>query len=854
MSRARRKGVTGGSARPYPGDARGLDPARLLSSPLGVTLLGAEMTMEFYSSNGFRIISLPISATDKEVEKGIQRFRATFKLDPSTAIEEALKTGYEHLVTEEICSEAVSRLKDPRRRFLQEAFWPHLPARLFEVIRASGRIFSSEAVEGIKKEGREGQPLDTSLARHALAVLYHCEALRLEFDYLEHGGDWPESTWRTALGLWSQVCSDDLFWDYMRDRVAARAHFQLTHEDVESARLALPEVILRTNSLLARAYSEALKPETSRSHLLLIHGAGFLQPTVERVLIESVKQFVHARQEPLIGKLHAEILECQGSLDRKRFSALADPLLQEAWSIVNSLVAEMRLGEALVKSTEFDPLCAGMLAAINKKIDYGAEVERGVLFSLVLIEKLLQLPHSSAMKRDLEEAYQSKVEMIYRDFSLPLDARPTRCWFLGGEIADPDESLLIPVYKITRWEGMDIQWQSRKVLVPRSRLAAQFHRGKASKADLAKRVSAPQVADLKVQLDALRARCEETVRGHEQHLVVEQARIRDSEAQELSAIQHEMKDRETQARKELENATTAHQLAVKAAEGAYYTELSMLEKKYAGALASHQRDYEEFLQGNVGFRGFCAFELPRISLTVPSLAVSAVSLPWVDPSITTPLALSIGACAGLLMGWLTGRTDRIVRIRIGAIRREELERAIIEEKDRLKGHLDDQLAVRNAEFERLTTGPRGILIGAQKRREEVHRRFQSQIDNESKKTADQIHRLRSDCDREAAPLEKKIAAYVQVKPETERTSFIAYKGARSNGFKDGDGPPQAEIQARFERELRSIVESLSNNARQLLASLQTTLSQEEFIGFLVALSKMSSAERELAIVMKALGR
>jgi len=105
------------------------------------------------------------------------------------------------------------------------------------------------------------------------------------------------------------------------------------------------------------------------------------------------------------------------------------------------------------------------------------------LYCLLTTKKLLTLPVTPGMRRKLEQSKRSDTEILYRDFiTSPDEIDPTRCWFADDEEADPAASLEFPIYKITNREvtvnslqgsaGISVKWLTRKVLVPRSRLAA----------------------------------------------------------------------------------------------------------------------------------------------------------------------------------------------------------------------------------------------------------------------------------------------------------------------------------------------------------------------------------------------
>ena len=172
---------------------------------------------------------------------------------------------------------------------------------------------------------------------------------------------------------------------------------------------------------------------------------------------------------------------------RSIFSEIYEPLLQEVEHLLRFLKGRLGLPDDLIQTTQFDTFCATIQKAVDNKLLYEAEDHpRAVFYALSVTKRLLCLPMSQGQKMNMEQEFKNTRKNLYGEFHVPNNLDPTQCFFLADEPADPDESIVLDMHKITKVRGCRVEWAKRRILVPRSNLAAQVHKGTLSQSRLNK--------------------------------------------------------------------------------------------------------------------------------------------------------------------------------------------------------------------------------------------------------------------------------------------------------------------------------------------------------------------------------
>ena len=311
-------------------------------------------------------------------------------------------------------------------------------------------------------------------------MVHHNLAIADELGFGEGRNEWAHHHWANALSHWAETLASDLFWEYFRQRITQFDDPRVQLVDIEHLQAELPSVLIGFDTLFARTYGQAEQEAVCRKHLNLIRDSKF--PTaVKRTAIVSVASgLVARRMEPLVQRVQENLLDASGKFTRQQFDKICTPLLDEAFAIHRYLVDDLRLSHELAQQTEFDRLGEKIISAIDTKVDYdNDDRERSILNGMLLTKRMLRLPMSSHVRRRLEASLRSDTEILYRGYGpSPTNLDLTKCWFMEGEEADPDASILIPVYRITNRSvevnvnegsaGVRLSYSQRRLLIPRS--------------------------------------------------------------------------------------------------------------------------------------------------------------------------------------------------------------------------------------------------------------------------------------------------------------------------------------------------------------------------------------------------
>jgi len=830
----------------------GLVPARLLAMPLGDNVLGLEVAGDVYAANAFRYLAVPAAAARQELDLATSRLKAVGRLRPEVARRGFVRTGYDGHAGLAAPLDYVDRLQDSRQRLLWEAFWPHANGDCFHEIKSSRELASPTAVRRLQDIAATQSGRASVLAKHALAVVVHNRAIAYELAYGTGHTDATAGLWGQALDLWRSVLASEEFWNYLRERILAADDPRLHPGDLDELRERMPALILGFNRLFARAYAQAGDTAACHRQLQVIARSEFPKAVHDAVLVDTVQAVAATRLEPLIHRAE----ECIGTskadkskkLDRKAFVRSFEPILAEALDVRQFLVEALRIDAKLVEQSEFDRLCETVLKAVNQKMDYSTDDRlRAILVSILFSKRMLRLPISASLRRRLEQSIHDDAKILYKDCgTLPKDFDPSQCWFLAGEEASPDDSLEMAVYKVTKVNAGAIEWEKRKILVPRSAVAAKVHRGKvsakeiaASRTDEKSREARRQIEQLKQQR-AARAQAIERERDDQtaREMADCDARLRQY-GQEVAAEEARDKQHVERRQKEL-----AGQVAAQKAQCAKAT--TAVRSKHQPAIDEAETAFRSASLAYAGWGRTHLLELPATGATAAALLL-AVLLFWLGGLFPAtwplPSLLLIAGGSGSLAGLGIGRL-----LRAGTIRRirtplTQLERDRDAELRSLGQQTQEALAAAQAKADEELLPCRQRQAEREKRRAAIRDASHVQIAGLKEASQKRIDAAQREIDSQVQALEKKLAASTTARSESEKTGFPPYKQIKASGYRDGERPPEHESQEMMSRETTKLVESLSYPQRMLLAQLARQMSTHDFSTLLTRLSEASYSER-----------
>lgn len=298
---------------------------------------------ELYRANAFRILGLPVDATERSIKRQAERVQLMEKFGGEGALRTVGPLPLNPDPGLDDIRDAIHRLTSPERRLFDEFFWfwpaesgggsedPALAALAKHDLRAATEIWYARAESD-----------EHGLATHNVAVLYHAAALDLEYipEVKPLSADLRKlqsAYWLEAFARWRKVLEDERFWRRLEARVVELDDPRLTPEAARQLREALPLLLLLINAHLAvRAVGEADNDEAERQRQLM-RRSGFDEEWVEAALRRACEEVVeHVRtmcvasepeaeaDPPRAGEVTRRLLEESGTLIKEVENLLAD--------------------------------------------------------------------------------------------------------------------------------------------------------------------------------------------------------------------------------------------------------------------------------------------------------------------------------------------------------------------------------------------------------------------------------------------------------------------------------------------------------------------------------------------------
>lgn len=243
-------------------------------------------TLTLYKNNVFRITGLPVDATSKDISKQVQKLQMLAEMGGNSAANRPAFSLAGTSTQEEIRA-ALSRMKEPENRLVDEFFW-YWPEHFGNskedpAIQSMLRGDSEGAINLWKQREKEG----SATAVHNLAIMYHMHAVDwTNFQLadradLENAND-IKSYWRKSFERWEKVVEPGPIWDTVKDRVIDIDDEALTTGFVRRLRIKLPQALDRVNAEAALAFGEKGEMEWAENHVNFMRETNQGQDDVEQ--------------------------------------------------------------------------------------------------------------------------------------------------------------------------------------------------------------------------------------------------------------------------------------------------------------------------------------------------------------------------------------------------------------------------------------------------------------------------------------------------------------------------------------------------------------------------------------------
>jgi curved DNA-binding protein CbpA len=203
------------------------------------------MTSALYAENPFRVLGLPVTASERDIRRRAQERLLQAELRALDRLEvERVRT-------------AEKALDDPRERLRHEILAVHLTP-LPTDLDFSDELAVAMAEASLLPRAEAGD--DEGI--HDLAVIRHAAAIAC--------GPENADRWTDALESWSEVMECEAFWKRMDLRAEALADPRATNGAVDSLRRALPSLLLRPSAEVASDWFDEGQLDLAGDHLRVI--------------------------------------------------------------------------------------------------------------------------------------------------------------------------------------------------------------------------------------------------------------------------------------------------------------------------------------------------------------------------------------------------------------------------------------------------------------------------------------------------------------------------------------------------------------------------------------------------------
>jgi len=763
---------------------------RLLSKLLPTTLLGERLPLGFYAQIGFRFLALPAWADETERLSKTQQFSSLIRLDAARVLQGSIRTITDgHLTTEDILA-LTKRLDEPRFRLVCELFWPHLATPQFEVLRSAKELTDDTVLKML--ESGASAATSAIMRKHAFAIVRHCHAINHELQNLMDRKSAVDGLWPKALALWTNVCSDQEFWIYMEERARKQDDPRLKAEDLAQAQKELPAIILGIHELLTDYYFSIDRTDDCIRHLQIIRESGFDKQAVHDSILRAVKRIALSRLDSLMQRSVAAFSDIKDSNRLEKFEAICSPFVQEAVDIQNIIVERLKIPGKYLEESAFDAIVEAIRKGANQQIEYsGGDRERALLYSSLLDKKLLKFPLSGALRHKIEESLREDRRLLYGVFygSSNDYEDPTSCFFAAGMEADPEESLVIPMYRITNREvqvdryqgsaGIRVSWNKSSVLIPRSKVAAST---KASKF-----VQEIPIEQYSKEEQEIAARLKAVQRKHQMTLEKLETQLSDQVAHQNALCSAEIGEIR---KREGESLVTAEaQLAeIKKKEDAEFLpieeaaerDIKKVKISYEAPLKTAREKMEGSALKTTGTSGFLRFRLPALVF-----AYLFTLFGWGKPDV-----IMIGLALGYLGGFGIARLFRQLMTR----QYESLVNKQEEECNRILQEAEVKKNEIRARFEQTRKPARVIVNQVAQQEERIRTAFNEKLAAIQKEFAEKKKAIMAQLASESEPLHKRLTSECEIKPLSRQNDFPVYQHALGRGYKRGTEPSSSEME------------------------------------------------------------
>jgi hypothetical protein len=409
-----------------------------------------------YQINAFRVMSLNVDASPRDVSRQAEKLKIIEKLGNAKAqVGRILPLDTEP--DADAVRQAVQRLHDPERRLVDELFWiwPHKlgSCATDEALISMEHGDEKKAVDiwNIQKNSQS----NSNVSIHNLAVLFHARALDLE-----HAARTKPLTgeptrqrddyWRSAFKHWIVLLDHEGFWSQVTARIRVFGDPRLTVSTARRMRAVLPLALLMINARLAVAAAEQGNMAEAKRHLHIMNNSG-ITASAEK---EALSLAIGPIRERI--KILCKAAEPDADADPANADKVIRQLIDQTKPLLSVLDCLLP-ADSPARDGAYDEVA---LRALACQIPFGNKTENWKV-CLELLNLMSPLAASESARGRIEENMKIVQQNLEYD----------TCWFCRERRKQDSASIEVKMHgEVTRtpiYQGTNIQWLTRTIKVPR---------------------------------------------------------------------------------------------------------------------------------------------------------------------------------------------------------------------------------------------------------------------------------------------------------------------------------------------------------------------------------------------------
>lgn len=391
---------------------------------------------DLYKKNAFRILGVMAGASERQINRQAQKWMLCLQ---AGLRDEAIDTPcfLDSPPDREILRQAMQRLRDPARRFVDEFFWfwpvrderVDFPPSLYRQLLQADAEVSCRIWQKLEAKS-DGQ----IIFFHNLAVLAHALALDLE----EMPGPGPENKetaqkrdffWEKAYGYWEQCIPQEAFWQRIRDMVRHNGDPRITTGFVKRFRESLPLALSQINADYCLRYTERGQTEEVQRHLRWIQDWG-LDPDLAGQALRLVSG-------PMVEQVKHQCQQIRKKIEHQPAKAyeFARMLFDQTEKMLR-LLQELLPEQDPNRREALDEAASAVLEILLGELARGGNGRT----ALVLLEKALAWAAT--------EPIQQRIRDTITALRYELESQP--CWFCDEYLASDQTSVVVAPGSLNR--------------------------------------------------------------------------------------------------------------------------------------------------------------------------------------------------------------------------------------------------------------------------------------------------------------------------------------------------------------------------------------------------------------------